>query len=136
MDEPAYEDALTSNPNTTIIRLGTSGSRLFNWKYKTGLIKGVQIVIDALKGLPPQPEIYLCYLPKVCLIDDGINNDIISREIIPMIRKLVEENDLFVIDLHTTMDEMPGLFPDHIHPNEKGAQAMAEAAYQSISTLR
>ena len=67
---------------------------------------------------------------------DGINDDIISKEIIPMIKKLAKKNDLSVIDLHTAMDGMPELFPDRIHPNEKGAQVMAKAVYQSISALK
>ena len=53
-----------------------------------------------------------------------------------MIKKLAKKNDLSVIDLHTAMDGMPELFPDCIHPNEKGAQVMAKAVYQSISTLK
>lgn len=75
-------------------------------------------------------------LPKLILPGDGINDDIISKEIIPMIKKLAKKNDLSVIDLHTAMDGMPELFPDRIHPNEKGAQVMAKAVYQSISALK
>ena len=65
-----------------------------------------------------------------------MNEPIISKEIIPMIKKLAKKNDLSVIDLHTAMDGMPELFPDRIHPNEKGAQVMAKAVYQSISALK
>ena len=53
-----------------------------------------------------------------------------------MIKKLAKKNDLSVIDLHTAMDGMPELFPDRIHPNEKGAQVMAKAVYQSMSALK
>jgi len=35
-------------------------------------------------------------------------DDIISKEIIPMIKKLAKKNDLSVIDLHTAMDGMQG----------------------------
>ncbi len=136
MNEPAYKNALAFNPNIVVIKLGTNDSKSFNWKYKADFMKDAQTMIDAFKGLPSQPKIYLCYPSKAYLTGDGINDDIISKEIIPMIKKLAKKNDLSVIDLHTAMDGMPELFPDRIHPNEKAAQVMAKAVYQSISALK
>lgn len=136
MNEPAYKNALAFNPNIVVIKLGTNDSKSFNWKYKADFMKDAQTMIDAFKGLPSQPKIYLCYPSKAYLTGDGINDDIISKEIIPMINKLAKKNNLFVIHLHTAMDGMPELFPDRIHPNEKGAQVMAKAVYQSISALK
>lgn len=136
MNEPAYKNALAFNPNIVVIKLGTNDSKSFNWKYKADFMKDAQNMINAFKGLPSQPKIYLCYPSKAYLTGDGINDDIISKEIIPMIKKLAKKNGLSVIDLHTAMDGMPELFPDRIHPNEKGAQVMAKAVYQSISTLK
>lgn len=136
MNEPAYKNALAFNPNIVVIKLGTNDSKSFNWKYKADFMKDAQNMINAFKGLPSQPKIYLCYPSKAYLTGDGINDDIISKEIIPMIKKLAKKNDLSVIDLHTAMDGMPELFPDRIHPSEKGAQVMAKAVYQSISALK
>ena len=136
MNEPAYKNALAFNPNIVVIKLGTNDSKSFNWKYKADFMKDAQNMINAFKGLPSQPKIYLCYPSKAYLTGDVINDDIISKEIIPMIKKLAKKNDLSVIDLHTAMDGMPELFPDRIHPNEKGAQVMAKAVYQSISALK
>ena len=136
MNEPAYKNALAFNPNIVVIKLGTNDSKSFNWKYKADFMKDAQTMIDAFKVLPSQPKIYLCYPSKAYLTGDGINDDIISKEIIPMIKKLAKKNNLSVIDLHTAMDGMPELFPDRIHPNEKGAQVMAKAVYQSISALK
>ena len=136
MNEPAYKNALAFNPNIVVIKLGTNDSKSFNWKYKADFMKDAQTMINAFNGLPSQPKIYLCYPSKAYLTGDGINDDIISKEIIPMIKKLAKKNGLSVIDLHTAMDGMPELFPDRIHPNEKGAQVMAKAVYQSISALK
>ena len=136
MNEPAYKNALAFNPNIVVIKLGTNDSKSFNWKYKADFMKDAQTMIDAFKGLPSQPKIYLCYPSKAYLTGDGINDDIISKEIIPMIKKLAKKNDLSVIDLHTAMDGMPELFPDRIHPNEKGAKVMAETVRRSIISLK
>ena len=136
MNELAYKNALAFNPNIVVIKLGTNDSKSFNWKYKVDFMKDAQTMIDAFKALPAQPKIYLCYPSKAYLTGDGINDDIISKEIIPMIRKLARKNNLSVIDLHTAMDGMPELFPDRIHPNEKGAKVMAETVRRSIISLK
>ena len=70
---------------------------------------------------------------KAYLTGESINDDIISKEIIPMIKKVAKKNKLPVIDLHSAMDGMPELFPDHIHPNEEGAKVMAKAVYDAIA---
>lgn len=132
MNEKAYQDALAFNPNIVIIKLGTNDSKSFNWKYKADFTKDLQTMVDAFKALPAQPKIYLCYPSKTYQTGDGINDDIISKEIIPMIKKVAKKNNLPVIDLHTAMDGKPQLFPDKVHPNEAGAEIMAKAVYQAL----
>ena len=78
MNEPAYKNALAFNPNIVVIKLGTNDSKSFNWKYKADFMKDAQTMINAFKGLPSQPKIYLCYPSKAYLTGDGINDDIIS----------------------------------------------------------
>lgn len=89
-------------------------------------------MVDAFNALPAQPKIYLCYPSKSYRTGDNINDDIISKEIIPMIKKVAKKNHLPVIDLHAAMDGMPELFPDKVHPNEEGAKVMAKAVYQAL----
>ena len=132
MNEPAYKNALAFNPNIVVIKLGTNDSKSFNWKYKADFMKDAQTMIDAFKVLPSQPKIYLCYPSKSYRTGDNINDDIISKEIIPMIKKVAKKNHLPVIDLHSAMDGMPELFPDKVHPNEEGAKVMAKAVYQAL----
>lgn len=132
MNEQAYKEALAFNPNIVVIKLGTNDSKSFNWKHKADFAKDAQTMIDAFKALPAQPKIYLCYPSKAYLSGESINDDIISKEIIPVIKKLAKQNKLDIIDLHTAMDHMPDLFPDKVHPNEEGAKVMAKAVYDSI----
>ena len=132
MKEKAYQDALAFNPNIVVIKLGTNDSKSFNWKHKEDFTKDLQTMVDAFKALPAQPKIYLCYPSKSYRTGDNINDDIISKEIIPMIKKVAKKNHLPVIDLHAAMDGMPELFPDKVHPNEEGAKVMAKAVYQAL----
>lgn len=132
MNEQIYKDALAFDPNIVVIKLGTNDSKSFNWKFKAGFTQDLQTMIDSFKALPSQPKIYLCYPSKAYTTGDGINDDIISKEIIPMIKKVAKKNNLPIIDLHTVMDGMPQHFPDHVHPNEAGAKVMAKAVYESL----
>lgn len=132
MKEKAYQDALAFNPNIVVIKLGTNDSKSFNWKYKEDFTKDLQTMVDAFKALPAQPKIYLCYPSKSYRTGDNINDDIISKEIIPMIKKVAKKNHFPIIDLHAAMDGMPELFPDKVHPNEEGAKVMAKAVYQAL----
>lgn len=132
MKEQAYQDALSFNPDIVVIKLGTNDSKSFNWKYKADFAKDMQHMINAFKSLPNQPKIFLCYPSKVYQTGDNISDDIISKEIIPIIRKIAKKNNLPVIDLHSAMDGMNELFPDKIHPNEEGAKIMAKTVYESL----
>lgn len=132
MNEKVFQDALAFNPDIVVIKLGTNDSKSFNWKHKTDFMKDMQTMIDAFKALPAQPQIYLCYPSKAYQTGDNINDDIISKEIIPMIKKVAMKNNLPIIDLYTAMDGKPELFPDRIHPNEEGAKVMAKTVYQSL----
>ena len=53
-----------------------------------------------------------------------------------MIKKVAKKNKLPVIDLHSAMDGMPELFPDHIHPNEEGAKVMAKSCLRCYSKIK
>lgn len=132
MNEKAYQNALDFNPNIVVIKLGTNDSKAPNWKHKAGFTKDLQTMVDAFKALPAQPKIFLCYPSKAYQSNESINDDIISKEIIPMIKKVAKKNNLPIIDLHNAMDGMPQLFPDKVHPNEKGAKIMAETVYQYL----
>lgn len=132
MKEKKYQEALAFNPNIVIIKLGTNDSKSFNWKYKADFTKDLQTMVDAFKALPSKPKIYLCYPSKAYQTDGKINDNIISEEIIPKIKKVAKKNSLPVIDLHTAMSGMPQYFPDKIHPDETGTAIMAKVIYRGL----
>ena len=131
MKEKAYREAQAFNPNIVIIKLGTNDSKAPNWKHKADYMKDMQSMIDTFKALDSKPKIYLCFPSKTYQTGSGINDDIITKEIIPLIKKVAKKNKLPVIDLHTAMDGMPEMFPDKVHPNEEGAKVMAKAVYEA-----
>lgn len=133
MKEKAFRQALAFNPNVVIIKLGTNDTKEQNWQHKADFAKDMQEMIDAFSALSARPKIYLCSPAKVYTpASRSINDSIIVNGVIPIVQKLAKKNKLQVIDLHTAMDGKENLFPDKIHPNEKGAKVMADVIYKVI----
>lgn len=133
MKEQLFRDALHYNPDIVVIKLGTNDSKPFNWKYKAGLPRDIQTMVDAFKALPSRPKIYLCYPPKAYRIRYAINDSIIEHGVIPVIDRIAKKNRLPVIDLHTALSGMPEHFPDYVHPDPAGAHKIAETVYRAIT---
>lgn len=132
METWAWKAALTFNPDIVIIKLGTNDSKSFNWQHKADFKKDLQAMLDTLEAMPSHPQIYLCYPSKAYLTGDRINDSIIADGIIPLIRQVARKNNLPVIDIYSTMDGKPELFPDNVHPNEKGAAIIARTIYNAL----
>ncbi|MDR0892503.1 MAG: GDSL-type esterase/lipase family protein [Mediterranea sp.] len=134
VQEQEYQEALAFCPNIVVIQLGTNDSKPYNWVHKADFGKDMQAMVDAFKALPSQPKIYLCYPSKAYAVAYDIQDKVIVKEVIPIIKKLAKKNHLPLIDLHTAMGGQPELFPDHIHPNVAGAKVMAEAVCKGITS--
>lgn len=89
-------------------------------------------MLDTLEAMPSHPQIYLCYPSKAYLTGSRINDSIIADGIIPLIRQVARKNNLPVIDIYSAMDGKPKLFPDNVHPNEKGAAIIARTIYNVL----
>jgi lysophospholipase L1-like esterase len=132
MKEDMFSEALNFQPNIVVIKLGTNDSKPQNWLYKEEYSQDMQAMIDAFRGLPSNPDIYLCYPAKAYSVEWGINDSIIVNDIIPYINQIAETNNLKIIDLHTATENMEDNFPDKIHPNEEGAKILAETVYKAL----
>lgn len=138
MNEYVWRDCQVFNPDIVIIKLGTNDSKALNWKYKDDFSKDLQAMIDTLKSLPAHPKILLAYPIKA--YDDnphGIQDSVIVNGIIPILKKVAKKNKLSIIDLHTPFEGHREYFQgDGVHPNSKGAGAMAQIIKDAILNLK
>lgn len=128
----AFQDATNSKPNIVVIKLGTNDSKPQN---RTNIIEfaaDLAAMVDHFAALETKPRIYLCLPVPVYKTLSGINEESVSGEVIPAIRKVAAEKKLPVIDLHTALANQPLLFPDGVHPNAGGAKLIAETVYAAI----
>ncbi|MCI1741910.1 MAG: GDSL-type esterase/lipase family protein [Prevotella sp.] len=127
MKEQAWKDALAFNPEIVIVKLGTNDSKPENWRYGQDFRQDMQQMVDSLKSLPSRPKIYLVTPIPAFKPSWNINDSVISKGIIPVIRKLARKNRCKILDLHTSFSPYAGLMQqDGIHPTTQGAAKLAE----------
>ena len=130
--EKTYQDALTFQPNIVEIKLGTNDSKPQNWVHKEEFMKDLEVLVHSFQRLASHPIIYLCY-PSTVYKTEGINENVISKEIMPMISSVAKKMKLRIIDLHTPTRNMNENFPDKVHPNVNGAVVLATEVYKVLT---
>ncbi|UCD53331.1 MAG: hypothetical protein JSW27_11915 [Phycisphaerales bacterium] len=124
--QSAYSNALASNPDIVIIKLGTNDSKPHNWAHKDEYVSDYLAMIDAFRALPSAPEVWICKPVPAFYTNFSISPTVIHDEILPMIDEIAALRDTPVFDLYTALEPYADLFPDGIHPNAEGAGVMAE----------
>lgn len=132
-DQQAFKDALAYNPHVVVIKLGTNDTKPQNWKFKDQFAADYADMIDCFAELPSKPRIWICQPVPAYGERWGISEKIVKNEVIPLIKQIARSKHVPVIDLFTPLSDKPELFPDRIHPNAKGAHAMAKEIYAVLT---
>jgi len=130
---PRYQEALKSNPDVVIIKLGTNDTKPQNWVNKAEFSADYKELIESFQKLESKPRIYLC-LP--CPVFGAGNFNIVEsgiQEEIPMVKALAKEMNLGLIDMHAPFEGKPELVPDRVHPSPAGYGVMAETAFTALT---
>lgn len=130
---PRYEKALASEPHVVIIKLGTNDTKPQNWKFKEEFEADYRALIESFQKLKTQPKIYLCLpCPVIGEGNWGINEAGIQEQM-PILKSLVKEMGLGLIDIHGAFDGKDALIPDRVHPNKEGYGVMASTIFQALT---
>jgi len=131
--EKAYKKALAFQPNYVIIKLGTNDSKPRNWKYKDDFATDLLEFANSFRNLKSRPKVYLAYPIPVQTDRWGITEAVVSKEIIPIIKKVAKENGFPIMNLY---DAVPAktynYIGDGVHPNEKGAGLIAKKVADTL----
>lgn len=121
-----FSNVFGVHPDIITIKLGTNDSKPGNWdpvRYKNDY----QSLIDTFMTIQPQPQIYLCLpVPVYEHSKFKIDGEVVTNEVLPIIKSLAEENNLPLIDLYTPFLGKGKLVPDGVHPEVEGAALIAE----------
>lgn len=128
-----FSNVFAVNPDIITIKLGTNDSKPGNWdaeRYK----KDYQSLIDTFMTIQPQPQIYLCLpVPVYAHSKMKIDGQVVTDEILPIIKSLAEENDLPLVDFYSPFIGKDNLVPDGVHPEAEGAALIAEIMAERIN---
>lgn len=129
-----YKQALQSNPDVVTIKLGTNDSRMpFRPMIADSFVAQYKSLIRSFQQLSSHPRIILL-LPVASFLTDTSSQTeaAIAGMIIPRIRKVAYDEKLEMIDLHSITIDRPDVFPDKLHPNEKGMEIIAKRMKEAI----
>ena len=132
MKRPEWKGVLSFNPNIVVIKLGTNDTKPQNWQFNKEFQHDLLEMIEKLQQLPANPRILLAHPIRAFKSTWDINDNIIIKELIPIINQVAKKKKLQVIELHEAITDEKMLLDDGIHPNEKGAQRIAEVVAEAI----
>jgi alpha-L-fucosidase 2 len=140
-DEPYYrtqqfETVFAVAPDHITVMLGTNDTRPPMWPCRDEFLDDLTWLVDTFSTIASNPRIWLCLPPPTT--DDNrfdISGTRIVDAIIPDIRAVAELRDLPIIDVHSPFLEVnhEDYFPDGVHPNTAGRNAIAQIFYQALA---
>lgn len=124
-----------SSPDMVIFMLGTNDSKRKNWNAE--LFKQEYFAcVERMKNMESQPKLYLVLPTKVfaeAKSDGACCNENILEGILPAIKEAGALYDVPVIDLYSFSQDHPEWFPDGVHPNKEGNEAIARKLCEEIT---
>ena len=129
-----FKEAVSFNPDIVIFMLGTNDSKPDEWKQKERFKQDLIALLDRFASLPAKPKIWLCTPAWVAKhYPAGHDEEVIGKEIVPVIRAVAAEKKLPLIDIHAVFEGKPEMFVDGIHPNAAGCAMLAQAVHKALS---
>lgn len=136
VETQAYQDALAFEPDVVVIMLGTNDTKADNWEHnQTGAFsEDYADLIDTFVELESQPRIVVCLPVPAWTQGEGIHGGRVRDGVLPAVRWLDGNMGFHIdlIDLHTPLLDKRAWFPDGVHPNSFGAEAIAKQVYTTV----
>ena len=133
MYEDVLQGAVEFQPTTVIIMLGTNDARSDVYPSIDKFDSDYKQLIDEFKSLKSNPQIYLAIPPPIFNNTIGISDKDLSSGVIPRIEQVANETGLPLINENTPLLSHPDYFVDGVHPNDEGAEVIANVIYQELT---
>lgn len=130
--EPAFHHAKAFLPTTVIIMLGTNDVHANAYQQVSSFIASYGRLIRSIQAVKSDPQIFLVEPPPIYNNTLGLDGANFTQGIIPRIQQVANQFNLPLIDVYTPMLNHPEYFSDGVHPNNIGAQVIANIIYQAL----
>lgn len=132
-----FVTAKDANPQILIIALGTNDAVPERWNLLKNEFKSDYLAMVAeFRKNGRDPIIYVCLASPIFGAGNIPYNDIVEKEVIPIVKEIANEIGAYVIDYHNPLLGAGEEFPDNLHPNDAGAARMAQIAYEKIKNTQ
>ena len=129
-----FKAATAFNPDVVIFMLGTNDSKPDEWKHKERFKQDLISLLAHFADLPAKPKIWVCTPAWVAKhYPGGHDEEVLGKEILPIIRAVAAEKKLPLIDIHAALDGKPEMYVDGVHPNAAGCAIMAQAVFKALA---
>ena len=130
----AFGQAESFMPTTVIIMLGTNDARTDNYQNINTFVADYEIMISRIQNFTSKPQIFIVEPPPIYNNTLDLNGTDFAHGVIPRIQQVAKALDLPLINVYTPLLNHPQYFPDGVHPNNQGAQVMANIIYKQIKS--
>ena len=131
----AIAQASALQPNIVVIALGTNDAKPKNFEKIAELPGDATEMIHIFRDLPSKPIVYLALPAPVYRTNYGILEENLVR-VRALLAETAKKENVPVIDLSTALANHPEWFPDGVHPNAEGAEALAKVVASAIQPVK
>ncbi|MEG1585927.1 MAG: GDSL-type esterase/lipase family protein [Bacteroidales bacterium] len=133
-----YRKSLEYCPDIVFIKLGTNDSKPQNIIHQEEIKADYGNIIRNYQNLPSRPRIILLTPVRCFATEIGIKDEVIQKQIRPVIESIAFENNLEIINLYNLFGNTfkAHLMPDKLHPSSIGAGLIAQHLYQYLTMPR
>jgi acyl-CoA thioesterase-1 len=133
MNQTEFQDAKQFQPNIVIIMLGTNDANLDVEQYNATFVDDYMKLVDEFQALASKPQVWIVKPPPIFHNGTGLSTEFFEANVIPGIEQAAEQADLPIIDVYSAFANHSDYLWDGVHPNNKGAQLIAEEIYRAIT---
>lgn len=137
-----YKDFLRMKADIVVIMFGTNDMRTDRWDgsevtggvaLKDSYVDDYCALVESYRNENPETQVYIM-IPPALNTAEGADRprERMPEEVIPRIKEVAEKTGATLIDLYPLFENKENLFADTLHPNNEGAQIIANTVYEAI----
>ena len=136
IQQKEFQAALKFSPQIVVIHLGLNDTDPRDWpNYRDDFVSDYSALIDSFRELHSKPKVWICKMTPIFHGHPRFKSG--TRDWFWQIQEKMEVvangSNTKLIDLHAPLYSHPDLFPDNLHPNNKGAEILAKVVYQRLT---
>lgn len=137
-----YKDFLGMKADIVVIMFGTNDMRTDRWlgsdvtggvALKDTYVEDYCALIESYREVNPDVKVYIMVPPALNTAEGADRpRERMPEEVIPRIKEVAEKAGAEIVELYPLFEDKAELFADTLHPNNEGAEIIADKVYQAI----